>query len=325
MATNSTERKITRGICEDFAEAFKKSELYHLYQNHKNELFLGVRNNRLNLYYNCDSIASIEYRKRSKDIVCEINRYYLYDEGKSDERIEPTQICERYETIKNNSDKKRSDEKKAQSKLTLLNNNNHNSNWLCVDVEYVKSFKNQTEKSKLGFNARFDIIALSKEKPHRVAFIELKYGSGAIGGDSGIYKHIEDFCDFSEKGFFESHLKQKIIEIIESKKRLGIEVPFELPTIDEISSKPEFYFITLNNNPTKENGSTPKQTMAGYLFKEKRWDCSRLTKGKCVETDFGDVTNRDNKKFHATFLFSEQTLEKGITINDILDEKFYQK
>ena len=100
MATNSTERKITRGICEDFAEAFKKSELYLLYQNHKSELFLGVRNNRLNLYYNCDSIASIEYRKRSKDIVCEINRYYLYDEGKSDERIEPTQICERYETIK---------------------------------------------------------------------------------------------------------------------------------------------------------------------------------------------------------------------------------
>jgi hypothetical protein len=43
-------KKITRGISKDFAEAFKKSELYKLYGEHKDELFIGVRNNYLNLY-----------------------------------------------------------------------------------------------------------------------------------------------------------------------------------------------------------------------------------------------------------------------------------
>ena len=58
------EKKITRGICEDFAKAFKQSELYKLYCEHKDELFIGVRNNCLNLYYNCDSIAKIKYKKQ---------------------------------------------------------------------------------------------------------------------------------------------------------------------------------------------------------------------------------------------------------------------
>ena len=44
-------KKITRGISKDFAEAFKQSELYKLYREHKAELFIGVRNNYLNLYY----------------------------------------------------------------------------------------------------------------------------------------------------------------------------------------------------------------------------------------------------------------------------------
>jgi hypothetical protein len=40
--------KITREIDEEFAEAFKKSELFPLYQSHSDELFIGVRNNYLN-------------------------------------------------------------------------------------------------------------------------------------------------------------------------------------------------------------------------------------------------------------------------------------
>ena len=327
MKMSSTNKKITRGIDTDFAETFKSSELCKLYENHKDELFVGVRNDYLNLYYNCDSIAKIEYKKPDKKLVCEIDKYYLdgkHYKGKEKRcKIEPNQICEQYENIKANSDKKATAEKKVQSKLVLLNNNNQNSKWFCIDVEYVKAFENQSEKDKAEFNGRFDIIALSKEKPHRTALIELKYGSSAIGGNSGIYKHIDDFSKFCQKGFFEGHLKQEIIDIVKSQIELGIEVPFELPKLNSMLSEPEFYFITMDNNPEKEGASTPKQTMAGYLFKEKRWDCKKLSTKHCVENDFGDVTKKGNE-FYATFLFSTETLEKGITINDIIDEKLYQ-
>lgn len=321
-------KKITRGISKDFAEAFKQSELYKLYKEHKDELFIGVRNNYLNLYYNCDRIAKIEYKKRDEKIDCEIDKYYLdgnhYNSKDKEKRykIEEKEICKQYEVIKKYSNDKATPEKKAQSKLVLLNNENLDSNWFCIDIEYVKSFNNRAEKKEADFNSRFDIIALSKMKPHKIALIELKYGSGAIGGKSGIYKHIEDFTKFCEKGYFEGQLKQEIIEIVKSQKELGIAVPFESPEESDILT-PEFYFITLDNNAEKENASTPKQTMAGYLFNDKRWGCKKLSTKDSVEKMFGDITKKDNK-FFATFLFSIATLE-NIGITDIIDGTYDER
>lgn len=325
---NMAKKKITRGISENFADAFRKCELYRLYEKHKDEdnLFIGIRNNYLNLYYNCDSIANIKHQKpqgnKDKKIVCVIDKYYIdgkhykKEDKEKRQKIKPDEICDQYETIKNYSNKKATWEKKAQSKLVYLNNVNKESNWFCIDVEYVKSFKNIKKKDEDNLNARFDIIALSKKEPHSVALIELKYGNNAIGGKSGIYKHVEDFIKFCDKDFFEKHLKQEIIEIIKSLKDLGISVPFELPKKENLLA-PNFYFITLNNNAKNENASTPKQTIAGYLFKDYRWGCKRLSEKFCVEKDFGDITKKDNK-FHATFLFSDATIE-NMKIVDIID------
>ena len=316
----TTKKKITRGISKDFAKAFKQSELYKLYGEHKYELFIGVRNNYLNLYYNCDSIAKITYTNGS--ICCEIDKYYLGSNEKGKRyKIEQNEICKQYEDIKKHSNKKPSEEKRAQSKLVLLNNNNKDSNWFCIDVEYIKQFNNKTEKEKAEFNGRFDIIALSKAKPHRVALIELKYGSGAIGGKSGIYKHVEDFTKFCEKDYFQGHLKNEIIEIIKSQIELGISVPIELPTEKDVLS-PEFYFITLDNN-AKENSSTPKQTMAGYLFNDKRWGCKKLTTKDSVESKYGDITRKDTE-FYATFMFSKATID-NLAITDIIDGSYDEK
>ncbi len=323
-----TKNKITRGISKDFAEAFNKSELYKLWGEHKDELFIGVRNDYLNLYYNCDSIAKIEYKKQDEKIDCEIDKYYLdgnhYNSKDKEKRlkIELKEIYKQFEVIKKHSNNKATPEKKAQSKLVLLNNENLDSNWFCIDVEYVKSFNNRAEKKEADFNGRFDIIALTKMKPYKVALIELKYGSGAIGGTSGIYKHVEDFSKFCEKGYFEGQLKQEIIEIVKSLKELGIAVPFETPEKSDILT-PEFYFITLDNNAEKENASTPKQTMAGYLFNDKRWGCRKLTTKDSVEKKFGDITKKDNK-FFATFLFSKATLE-NIGIIDIIDGAYDER
>lgn len=309
------EKKITRGISKEFAEEFKKSDLYKLYEAHKDELFIGVRNNYLNLYYNCDSIAKITYSRNS--IRCEIDKYYLDEEHCT--KLEPHQIVAAYENIKEKSNSKATFEKKAQSKLVILNNNNSSSNWYCIDVEYVKQFKNKEEKDKDGFYGRFDIIALSKEKPHRVALIELKYGSKSMGGKSGVYKHVEDFKQFQENRYFDSHLKQEMIDIVESLRYLEIAIPFETPVEKEEILSPEFYFITLDNNAATENASTPRQTMSGYLFDDRRWDCKRLS-SKRVQPSFGDITKKDNE-FYAIFKFSEATLE-NLDIADIIDGEY---
>lgn len=317
-------KKITRGISAEFADAFKKSELFDFFNENQSELFLGVRNEYLNIYYGCDSIAKVEFKKQKKQIVCEIAGYYLNVKSLNKEdknkrlKVLPEAIMEKYGLIKTNSYKRNTDGKKAQSRLVILNNANPKSNWFCIDVEYIKQFHNQKEKNIAGFNARFDIIAISKSKPHRVALVELKYGNKAIGGESGIYKHVSDFSKFTEKGYFEGHLKREIIEIVRSQKALGMRVPFEIPIPEDIAD-PEFFFITLNNNANGK-ASSPRQTMAAYLFKNKTWDCKRLTTGKCVETDFGDITLKSNK-FHATFLFSKEDLN-SLSIDDIIDGNY---
>lgn len=324
---NIMEKKITRGIKKEFADAFKNCDLYPLYEQHKDELFIGVRNNYLNLYYNCDSIAKVTYTRGK--IHCEINRYYLKGvlddsiENKGTQKVTPDYIVKNYDTIKSNSNKRTNDERKAQSKLVLMNNANRESNWFCIDVEYIKQYKNIIERDEANLNGRFDIIALSKSKPHKVALIELKYGTKSIGGESGIFKHVGDFVKFKEKGFFESHLKGEIIEIIKSQVDIGIQVPFQLPTeIDFLL--PEFYFITLNNNPEKVNGSTPKQMMGARLFKDKKkWNSKKKSTKECVEDSFGDITKKENS-FHATFLFSKATLE-NLNITDIIDGSYDEK
>ena len=323
--------KITRGITEDFAEAFKNCELNELYKSNKDELIIGVRNNYLNIYYNCDSISKVTYNSKTEEIVCEIDQYYLDGKSRKSQdknkmaKLSPKEIKSKYETIKENSARKVTNEKKAQSQLYILNNNNKDSNWFCIDVEYVKAFKDIAEKNDAKLNARFDTIAISKSKNnlHRVALIELKYGSGSIGGKSGIYKHVSDFKAFQDKNFFENHLQEEIIEIIKSQINLGIPVPFN-PSKDELSN-PEFYFITLDNNPKSKNGSTPKQTMAGYLFKNERWGCKRLTTKNSVEEDFGDITDKSNP-FTASILFSKDNLDGGkLGIVDIIDGAYEDK
>lgn len=315
-----TAKKITRGINNDFANAFKQSELNKLYEEHKDELFIGIRNNYLNLYYNCDSIAKIEHKKGK--VICRIDKYYLdgnhYKGRNKTKKIEASEIYKNYQSIKANSNGKATDEKKSQSKLVLLNNNNIFSNWYCFDVEWVKAFENQQQKNEAKFNGRFDIMAISKQKPHKIALIELKYGSGAIGGESRIFKHIEDFKKYKDKNYFN---KQEVYDIIESQKMLEIDVPEELKNIQikDIESY-KFYVITLNNN--SENGSTPKQTMSGYLFNDRRWNCKRLST-KTVQTTFGDVTDKSNS-LHVNFLFSTQTLE-SLAINDIIEHSDYER
>ena len=80
-----------------------------------------------------------------------------------------------------------------------MNNRNVESEWYCTDVEW----RRPADAEHLDFNARFDIIAITKKSPYRIAIIELKYGRKAVGGDSGIRKHIEVFYLFGKYNYFE--------------------------------------------------------------------------------------------------------------------------
>lgn len=320
----STEKKLLRGsgITEDFAKKFKESKFYtEIYCKHHDEIIVGVRKDYINLYYNCDSISKIYSNQRI--IKGEISSFYL-NEGPKRKKITADELCCQYEEIKKRSDNRNKFEKQAQERLYIANNKNILSNWYCFDVEYKKAFINS---QFVDFGGRFDIMAISKDLPHKVALIELKYGSGAIGGTSGIRKHVEDFSQFSgedSKGVsFFQQLKPEIVSIMHSLELLGVDdIPDSLKGIkeDDIYDIPSFYFITLNNNPTDESTNTPKKTMSGYLFNDKRWGCTKISPS-VKNGDYFDLTKK-TPDFHPTFLFSESHLP-DIDITDIIDDESY--
>lgn len=320
-----------RGIAPDFTNHFKKSKLYtYFYQKYKHEIIVGIRDGYINLYYNCDCIAKIYTTDKNSLIRASINRYYL---GESDEQlineetatdqqnkkayVEITEddLLEKYETvIKPRSDKRRQLEKQAQAKLYLGNNSNPSSNWFCIDLEYAK---NQQD-------GRFDLIAISKNSPYRVALIEVKYNAVSFDGKSGVRSHIEDYYKFFKNPNSFDRLKREIILIINGLEAVGIPIPRELTDIqeDSLAPEPEFYIITLDNNAQSPRHSTPKMKMGARLFKNNRWGTKQFS--SCLEKGNYFHLIENDLNFNLTFLFSKATLPE-LGIQDIIDDKQYER
>lgn len=186
-----------RGINSNLLLAFKSSKIYKLIQENPTDVLACIRNNAIGIYYNADRIAMVSLGRNGK-LKCSTNNYYLNGVSNSEaaKTFLPDEIYDSFELIKTNSDSRSTLEKKAQQALIYANNANPKSNWICVDIEYKQSTKIQTGVTD-KFTGRFDILAISKAKPHRIAVIELKYNGGAIGGEAGVVKHLKDFQCFN--------------------------------------------------------------------------------------------------------------------------------
>ena len=112
--------------------------------------------------------------------------------------------------------------------------------------------------------------------------------------------------------------------MIEKLRSLGVAVPDDLHAVDveSMADKPEYYFITFNNNCLKDNGSNPKQTMSGYLFSDKRWGCRRVSQLVQKEGDYFELVHHD-VSFNPVFLFSEKRLP-DFCITDIINDEGYE-
>ena len=208
-------------IDEAFCEDFKSTKFYtEIYQKHKNEIIIGIRDGYINLYYNCDSIAKIRVGQPSKALLAS---YYTDKKTRS---LSDEEYVSLYNNIKEKSDRRDKKEKQAQERLFIDNNSNPSSGWFCIDVEFTKSLRGKNTAE----DWRFDIIAISKTAPYRVALIELKYGKKAIWGKSGIRTHVRDFYAFYKDNRY-INLKDEIVSIVKSLQEIGVDVPYNFAEI----------------------------------------------------------------------------------------------
>ena len=96
---------------------------------------------------------------------------------------------------------------------------------------------------------RITVIELkygTKDAPHRIAVIELKYRTAALGGKCGIVKHLKDFQDFNSSKSSYNTLANEIPAILQHLKAIGYDVPPQLNSDSiEISEHIEYYIICL--------------------------------------------------------------------------------
>ncbi len=333
-------KTLNRGVSQALIDAFKSSPVYALYQQHSDELLISVRNNYLNVYYRLNNIAEVRLAGNG-EISCGIHPYFLGKNGKQNvvltgQEIQ-RQIVDRYEAIKLLAENKKNTtlEKVSQQKLVMQNNASPSSKWFCVDVEWARSFNNQAEKDSC-MSSRMDIIAISKEAPHRVAIIELKYGSKSLDGSAGVIKHIKDFKTLKEGSTHNgTHIDcydgmcTDICNILEAYDALGIELPDSLKrlTKEQFSTDPEFYIMTMDNNAASSRGFSPKQTMAAYLFSPNSrnynaWGCRRPARHN-VQDNLGINVLDPSSVLPVTFIFSRQKAP-NLFINDILEDASYE-
>jgi hypothetical protein len=307
-----------RGVNSKLVEAFKASCLYRLVTENPSVFLTCIRNNYISIYHNADSVAKVNFN-RVRKLKCEINSYFLGEaKGVRKVKVSPDDIVDKMEVILRNSEaKKNTEEKKAQQQLFYRNNINANSEWFCFDIEY--------KQSKSGFTGRFDIIAISKSAPHRIAVIELKYNSSAIGGKAGVPKHILDFISFNESELSKNILREECSSILKNYKELGIQIPetlnaFTKPGSFKYSSI-EYYIICLYDEPV-----SPKGTVGGYLFDAKRevWGTQRVSTANLMKKQGIDVES-DKCPIKVQFLFKKVKSPQDINITDILDKNQYDK
>ena len=299
-----------RGLTDpDFITKLKNSKFLLEVENNKN-LVVGIRDEYINIYHNCDSLAKIEFKKG--EIKTSVGGYYVGKKGT--QIISEDEWAKNLDTLIANSELRNTNEKKAQSRLFINNNQNNDALYFCIDLEYTKTSENW----------RFDIIAIEKAAPHNVALIELKYGSKAIGGKSGIRKHIIDYYEFHKENKY-SQLKTELIDIIKSQSAIAIDIPDEIKNlkVEDLSNAPTYYFITLDNNRETQRHSTPQMSMSGYLFNDKLWECKRVSDSVTNEGDCYSLI-RNDKSFNPIFLFSDVTLDNMSAIDNIVNSKAYQ-
>lgn len=314
-----------RHIDDRLIRKFKASGLYQkVLLEYKDKLLACIRDNAIGIYYNSDRVAKVSLSSNG-ELKCEISDYYLSDFYKTKKRTSSKtiiqsdcEIADKIDTIIRNSEERGTSEKQAQQHLIRLNNANEKSNWYCFDIEYRQSTVKQ--KDTLLFDGRFDILAISKQPPHQIAVIELKYGDGAIGGKSGIVKHIMDFYNFQNSISCIHNFEVEVPAMLKNLKEIGYNVPSALATGNiQLSDKIKFVVICLYE------GESTKGTVGGYLFDEKRphWNTKRVSKSNNAMTKLGVDVESPECPININFLFKKVDTPTDFEISDILDTSQY--
>ena len=111
-------------------------------------------------------------------------------------------------------------------------NKTKNNKYFIVDMEYAIPQRKIKKDERLPYS-RIDLVGIENDTNNIILF-ELKYGAGALEGDSGVKDHYEKMNKLLENDYFQNTIKQDVKNIIQDKIDLGL-IDYSLPrTLNDI-------------------------------------------------------------------------------------------
>lgn len=244
-----------RAISGAMMEALKSGALHPLLEAVRQDdtLCLELRGTFINIYYRGGSLFRITERSAAYEVKFD-TKYCVYDKSLPGNPSieEAAALIPRYKREMDGwLHLHPKNEREFQQLMARVNNGAGSTDYYIADMEYA-------ETAELG--ARFDMVAfkwLSRgyirrdtSKPS-LALIELKYGDGALGGESGIEKHLQDFQSFVADAAQLQAFTQDMAEVFRQKCELGLvkglqEKQFQL-NVD--CNAPEVIFAFAEHDP----------------------------------------------------------------------------
>ena len=256
-------RKLPTAFMDDLKD--EKGILYPLLKRIKqdNTLMLSIRDGYINIYYRGGNLLRVN-RKASNTYQTFFDRRY----NKSGvvlpvltETIRDSKDAEEwvaaFPRLKETMDLSFSIHNKPEREFQQLIARENNFSTISNETEY---FITDIEFSDSSIGARFDLLAvrwLAAQRKNgaecRPALIELKYGDGALDGNAGLLKHLEDIDTIlSDTSRYESILNT-IVSQFEQLDELGL-IKFKHPKKAyeiklDTNIKPEVIIVLANHNP----------------------------------------------------------------------------
>ena len=228
-----------RLLSDTFMDAPKNGKLQRLLQTvlQDGTLDLQIRENYVNVYYRGGNLIEVRdiggQFKPSFDAMYCIENHGLWTTFNISALRTVDDYIDNIPLLKREMDhwfmSHQWSEREAQQCMTYENNRSaiaRDTDYFIADIEYAAE----------GF--RFDMIAVkwpSSNHARRsgenlsLAFVEVKYGDGAINGNSGIGKHAKDVGDFCSDTKRYQEFCSEMNEVIRQKTELGL--------LSQISSK----------------------------------------------------------------------------------------
>ena len=257
-----------RELSNEFLNSLKNGLLKPVLKRVKQDdtLMLAIRDGYINIYYRGGNLLKISEMPNFYEFFFD-KKYDLslghkaYVELNLCERITESAQIEKWVTsiarLKELMDFWFNENPKLEREFQQLVERENNRSSISNETEY---FVTDIEMSDSDIGARFDILAIKwlatgrkDGKNCKASFIEMKYGDIALGGTSGLVKHIEDINKFLSDKINYSKILKTMTQQFSQLNELGL-MNFNQCTNNtqvEINpvEKPEFIFLLANHNP----------------------------------------------------------------------------